>query len=215
MLEQLREAGVSIRAERGRLIIEAPPGVVTPEARGEMVRLKPELLSALEVESDRTPGVPWNAAESEPAKPLEPGSEVAPAEPDQAELARANAVLSRAGVRLMVLEGTVGVWSDLDGPNVRAALRVFGTDRSHVRYLDSHGIPARYKERRVDGEAVPLSVLKAMEREPESPWTVRDRMPESNAARLNRLFQEQGTSGRPGRITAATIQNGERKPGSK
>lgn len=31
------------------------------------------------------------------------------------------------------------------------------------------------------------------------------------AAALNRLFQEQGTSGQPGRITAATVRHGERK----
>ena len=44
--------------------------------------------------------------------------------PDTAELARASAVLNRAGVRIMALEGgaTIGVWSDLDGPEVRAAL---------------------------------------------------------------------------------------------
>jgi hypothetical protein len=34
---------------------------------------------------------------------------------------------------------------------------------------------------------------------------------EWKAAALNRLFQEQGTSGEPGRITAATIRRGERK----
>ncbi len=49
--------------------------------------------------------------------------------PDPAELARASAVLNRAGVRIMALEGgaTIGVWSDLDGPEVRAALRTFGS----------------------------------------------------------------------------------------
>ena len=34
---------------------------------------------------------------------------------------------------------------------------------------------------------------------------------EWKAAALNRLFQEQGTSGQPGRITAATIEHGEKK----
>jgi hypothetical protein len=34
---------------------------------------------------------------------------------------------------------------------------------------------------------------------------------EWKAAALNRLFQEQGTSGQPGRITAATVRHGERK----
>lgn len=36
------------------------------------------------------------------------------------------------------------------------------------------------------------------------PWA------EWKAAALNRLFQEQGTSGEPGRITAATVRHGER-----
>jgi hypothetical protein len=35
------------------------------------------------------------------------------------------------------------------------------------------------------------------------PWA------EWKAAALNRLFQEQGTTGKPGRITAATIRSGE------
>jgi len=33
--------------------------------------------------------------------------------------------------------------------------------------------------------------------------------PEWKAAALNRLFQEQGVTGQPGRITAATIRHGE------
>jgi hypothetical protein len=36
---------------------------------------------------------------------------------------------------------------------------------------------------------------------------------EWKAAALNRLFQEQGVTGRPGRITAATVRHGERKAG--
>jgi hypothetical protein len=99
-------------------------------------------------------------------------------DPDPAELARASAVLSRAGVRIMALESgaTVGVWSDLDGPEVRAALRTFGSEHLPVRYLDGAGIPVRYKLRRVEGEPVPLSVLGEMERHSAEPWKVRDRM---------------------------------------
>jgi len=37
------------------------------------------------------------------------------------------------------------------------------------------------------------------------PW------PEWKAAALNRLFQEQGATGKPGRISAATVRHGERK----
>jgi len=61
----------------------------------------------------------------------------------------------------MQLDGvaTVGVWSDLDGPELRAALRVFAPEALLVKYLDGPGIPARYKLRRVDGEPVPMGVL--------------------------------------------------------
>jgi len=176
-------------------------------------------------------------AESEPTKTSETDSVVfvgaTSAEspeievgPDPAELARASAVLNRAGVRIMALEGgaTIGVWSDLDGPEVRAALRTFGSDRLPVRYLDWAGVPMRYKLRRVDGEPVPINVLAAMEQHPAEPWKVQDRMlnemgwcskgtpwAEWKAAALNRLFQEQGVSRKPGRITAATVRHGERK----
>lgn len=128
-------------------------------------------------------------AESEPTKPSKPGfvgfegatsaeSPEIETGPDPAELARACGVLNRAGVRIMALEGgaTIGVWSDLDGPEVGAALRTFGSDRLPVRYLDGAGVPMRYKARRVDGEPVPMNVLAAMEQHPADPWKVRDRM---------------------------------------
>jgi len=107
-----------------------------------------------------------DSAESEPTRSSKPGSvrfegptsaESPKIEagrwPDPAELARATCVLNRAGVRIMALEGgaTIGVWSDLDGPEVRAALRTVGSDGLPVRYLDGAGIPMRYKLRRVEG----------------------------------------------------------------
>ena len=130
-----------------------------------------------------------DTAESEPTKTSETDSVVSVgatsaespeigAEPDPAESARASAVLNRAGVRIMALEGgaTIGVWSDLDGPEIRAALRTFGSDRLPVRYLDGAGIPMQYKARHVEGEPVPVNVLAEMERHPAEPWKVRDRM---------------------------------------
>lgn len=141
------------------------------------------------------------------------------ADPDPAELARASAVLNRAGVRIMALEGgaSIGVWADLDGPEVRAALRWLALDHLPLRYLDGGGVPMRYKARRVEGEPVPMNVLAEMERHPTEPWKVRDRMlsemdwcskgiprAEWKAAELNRLFREQGTTRKPGRITAAS-----------
>jgi hypothetical protein len=96
-------------------------------------------------------------AESEPTKPSKPGSvgfdgATSAESPeiegrlDPAELAPASDVLNRAGVRIIALEGgaAIGVWSDLDGPDVRAALRTFGLERLPVRYLDGAGVPIRY-----------------------------------------------------------------------
>lgn len=176
-----------------------------------------------------------DSAGGEPTKPSKPGfvgfvgaTSAEPlkieADPDPAELSRASAVLSRAGVRLMRLDGitTVGIWSDLDGPEIRKALRTFGSHQLPVRYLDGADVPTRYKLRRVDGEPVPMNVLTEMQRHQDEPWKVRDRMlqemrwcskatswAEWKASALNRLFQEQGVTGRPGRITAATVRRGE------
>jgi hypothetical protein len=99
-------------------------------------------------------------------------------DPDPALLACASAVLSRAGVRLMRIDGAdfVGVWSDLDGPEIRQALRAFGSDPLSVRYLDGDGVPMRFKLRGVDGEPVTPEIREAMERAHEKPWRVRDRM---------------------------------------
>lgn len=178
-----------------------------------------------------------DSAEDGPTKPSKPGSvgfvgatsvespEIH-IEPDPAELVRASAVLNRGCVRLMQLDGvsSIGIWSDLDGPEVRKALRVFGSDGLPVRYLDGAAVPMRYKLRRVEGEPVPQSVLLEMERSLREPWKVRNRLlqemgwcskanswAEWKAARLNRLFQEQGVTGRPGHITAATVLHGEKK----
>jgi hypothetical protein len=117
-------------------------------------------------------------------------------EPGQAEQDRARSILNGKEVRFMALEGgeTIGLWSDLDGLEIRCALRLGGLDRLPVCYLDGAGVPARFKLRRVEGEPVPMNVLAEMERlearflqsghhiavaEPTSveyPWTARDRM---------------------------------------
>jgi hypothetical protein len=109
-------------------------------------------------------------------------------DPDPAELARASAVLNGTGVRIMALQGgaTIGVWSDLDGPEVRAALHTLGMDCLPVRYLDGAGVPMRYKLRRVEGEPVPMNVLTEMEPHPEEPWAVRDRILQTNPRDLSR-----------------------------
>jgi hypothetical protein len=72
---------------------------------------------------------------------------------------------------------TVGIWSDLDSPELRAALRVLHLHRLRIAYLDGDGVPMRYKLRRVPGEPVPLNVLAEMQRQIDGePWEVRDRM---------------------------------------
>jgi hypothetical protein len=79
----------------------------------------------------------------------------------------------------MRVEGvvTIGLWSDLDQPEVRAALHTLGLDWVAIRYLDGVGVPMRDKVRRVDGEPCPMTVLMQMEQHPAEPWAVRDRMP--------------------------------------
>ena len=90
----------------------------------------------------------------------------------------ASAILNAVGLRLMNIDGvvTVGLWSDLDSAVVREALRVLGLGDAPVRYVDGSGIPDRYKLRHVDGDPVPLNVLRAMERCPDEPWKVRDEL---------------------------------------
>jgi hypothetical protein len=69
-----------------------------------------------------------------------------------------------------------------------------------------------------------MNVLAAMEQHPAEPWKIRGRMlnetgwcskgtqwAEWKGAALNRLFQEHGATGKPGRITAATVRHDERK----
>jgi hypothetical protein len=94
-----------------------------------------------------------------------------------AAVARASAVLAAAGVINLELNGVrvAGVWSDLDGPGIRAALLAIGACDLPVTYLDGSSIPDRFKSRRVAGEAVPLAILVEMECSPE-PWIVRDQL---------------------------------------
>ena len=48
LLAQLRDKGISVSAEAGRLIIDAPAAVVTPQLRANLVKHKAELIAALE-----------------------------------------------------------------------------------------------------------------------------------------------------------------------
>lgn len=51
LLASLRSRGISIATERGRLILDAPEGVVTLEMRGELGRNKAEIITVLEDEA--------------------------------------------------------------------------------------------------------------------------------------------------------------------
>jgi hypothetical protein len=157
-----------------------------------------------------------DSLETEPTKPSKPGSvgfegaisgessNIGP-EPEPTDVARASAVLRQAGVRILQLDGvaTIGLWSDLDGPAIRAALRVFGSNRMPVRYLDGIGIPMSYKLRRVDGEPVPLNVLVEMERCSTDPWVVRDQM-------LQDIVWHPKRARQLGRTPAAAVRSGQR-----
>jgi hypothetical protein len=112
------------------------------------------------------------------ANPAQPGTSD-PSDLAWAELrANASSALAHEGVRFLNLDGTeiTGVWTDRDGPEIRAALRILGKDEQPIRYLDGDNVPNEYKGRHVEGEPVPQAVLCAMEAEPEAPWIVRDRM---------------------------------------
>ena len=51
LITKIRAHGISLHREGGRLIVEAPAGVITPDLRVELGRLKQELLSQLDLES--------------------------------------------------------------------------------------------------------------------------------------------------------------------
>src|SRR5258708_6156951 len=48
LLAKLRAVGVAISSEGGKLILEAPPGVVTAELRAELGERKTDLIAVLE-----------------------------------------------------------------------------------------------------------------------------------------------------------------------
>jgi hypothetical protein len=98
--------------------------------------------------------------------------------PESPDMVHARKVLNRAGVRILILETgpAIGIWSDLDGPEIRAALRTLGNAELAVRYLDGAGVPMDYRAPSIEGEPVPTEVLKEMERQTAEPWNIRDRM---------------------------------------
>ena len=123
----VREVG-TIAADGGRIKVQLPPSAVA--------RLSP----AIEV------------IRLERATVIEALGSPCPRQPD---IDHASEVLNRLGVRIMRIDGAavIGVWSDLDGPEIRAALQTLEITLP-IRYLDGTGIPPPYRSRRVAGEAV-------------------------------------------------------------
>lgn len=64
LITDLRKAGVQLYREGTRLIVEAPPGIVTPEIRAELLRAKHELLTAVDRRSSEAMGDDQIAAEA-------------------------------------------------------------------------------------------------------------------------------------------------------
>src|SRR6266851_2883706 len=64
LITDLRKAGVRLSREGARLIVEAPPGVVTPQIRAELSRSKQELLTTLGAEPRGATGDDRIAAEA-------------------------------------------------------------------------------------------------------------------------------------------------------
>jgi hypothetical protein len=156
-LAVVRRVG-TVEAAGGTLKIRVPKGQLAGlEPAFEILRnAKTEVLSALAKASART-------------HQLEPAGQ---------DLGHATALLNQAEVRIVRLEtgAAIGIWSDLDSPSIRNALRVLGMAELPIRYLDGPDIPLRYKLRRVPGEPVPDYVRAAMERHPKAPWKIRDQM---------------------------------------
>ena len=110
------------------------------------------------------------APDYEPTKTTESVSDVFDGAPpgESQKIEAALAVLSRAGVRILRIDGesAIGVWSDRDGGEIRAALQVLQVTLP-VRFLDGPGIPSPYRTRRAAGEAVSPAKLTAMEAQTE------------------------------------------------
>jgi hypothetical protein len=166
LLAKLQGEGVTIQKHGKRLSVEGASDILTPDVMEALRRNKAELLGLLEDPAR----IPVQVADAIMA--------TGPAAATGSQVAVAKAVLSRTGVRIMALDDgqTVGIWSDLDSPDVRAAVETLGMEAWPVKYLDEPEIPARYKLRQIAGKPVPASVLLQMIRATSEPWARRDIM---------------------------------------
>ncbi|MGI9074702.1 MAG: hypothetical protein ACR2JB_26075 [Bryobacteraceae bacterium] len=94
--------------------------------------------------------------------------------PTLARIAEAMQLLNLAGVRIMRYgpELRLGIWEDLDGPELRAAINVVGMDELRVVHLESADVPIRYKVRscpdRNPGESFEAWQTRALREAPQS-----------------------------------------------
>lgn len=80
-------------------------------------------------------------------------------QPGELDAGAAVDVLNLAGVRVW-REGAayfIGLWSDLDTPEVRVALTAAGVGGLPVRHLDGDGVPERMKRRDIPERAAGVS----------------------------------------------------------
>jgi hypothetical protein len=97
-----------------------------------------------------------------------------------------------------------------DEEDAQEAIRRFGTHRGAVWIPAEIELVGRFKDQSIRDEVANLkrqmngnlSLNAASEGMSPEEW---------KAATLNRLFHEQGVTGQPGKITAATVRHGERK----
>ncbi|MFB3778733.1 MAG: hypothetical protein ACE141_14030 [Bryobacteraceae bacterium] len=128
-------------------------------------------------------------------------------------LDRAVNLLNLRGVRL-IQNGqrmVVALWRDADGREICEALEVVGLVGAEVLYLDDPEaeIPERYRQ------FVPEYVTDLWVRQGLLATPAERLEAEARARFLNRLFDTQGTSSEPSRITSATVLHGmlaRRKP---
>jgi hypothetical protein len=163
---------------------------------------------------ERWANIPVRPPELKPAFPAEPQSgspetdlgqapTVNPAgkEPDAASSLKGQAVeLWRDGSRFFLVA---------DEEDAQEAIKRFGASRGEIWTSSELEFVAGIGEQSIREE---IETLKRQtngclnDAGPKGiPWA------EWKAAELNRLFREQGATGEPGRITAATVRHGERK----
>jgi hypothetical protein len=75
--------------------------------------------------------------------------------PTDSEIAQAMRLLNLTGCRIIRNESVleIGVWEDLDGVEIRQALRTVGLDAHPIVHLESAGVDLRYNVRRTPDRA--------------------------------------------------------------